>query len=92
MRQPSEFEMAVYDAIRKIPVGETRTYSWVARAIGRPRAARAVGNALHKNPFAPEAPCHRVIRSDGAVGGFAHGSARKQAMLDAEARTGKAAK
>ena len=87
MKKPTEFEQQVYDAVRKIPAGETRSYAWVARAIGRPKAARAVGNALHKNPFAPEVPCHRVIRSDGTIGGFAHGSDRKRAMLADEAGT-----
>ncbi|HWA64450.1 MAG TPA: MGMT family protein, partial [Candidatus Paceibacterota bacterium] len=56
----------------------------VAAAIGRPRAARAVGNALNKNPFAPEVPCHRVIRSDGSTGGFAFGRKKKIQLLKKE--------
>ncbi len=79
--------MAVYNVVRTIPPGKTRSYAWVANAIGRPHAARAVGNALHRNPFAPEVPCHRVIRSDGSVGGFAGGTARKRQMLADEAKT-----
>lgn len=60
------------------------TYAEVAQAIGKPRAARAVGNALNKNPFAPRVPCHRVIRSDGTLGGFASGTAAKRALLRRE--------
>jgi methylated-DNA-[protein]-cysteine S-methyltransferase len=84
MRQPTEFETMVYDAVRRIPEGETRTYGWVAREIGRPKASRAVGNALHRNPFAPEVPCHRVVRSDGTIGGFATGAGKKRELLDRE--------
>jgi O-6-methylguanine DNA methyltransferase len=84
MREPTEFEMAVYEAVKRIPKGETRSYAWVAQEIGRPKAVRAVGNALNKNPFAPDVPCHRVIRSDGTVGGFAHGTVRKEQMLRGE--------
>ncbi|HVZ11241.1 MAG TPA: MGMT family protein [Candidatus Paceibacterota bacterium] len=78
------FQKLVYDAVRKIPKGETMTYAQVAAAIGRPRAARAVGNALNKNPFAPEVPCHRVIRSDGSTGGFAFGRKKKIQLLKKE--------
>ena len=53
-----------------IPAGQTRSYKWIAEQIGKPGAARAVGTALARNPFAPSVPCHRVIRSDGAPGGF----------------------
>lgn len=84
MREPTEFEAAVYEAVKKIPKGETRSYAWVAAKIGRPKAVRAVGNALNRNPFAPEVPCHRVIRSDGTIGGFAHGAGRKRDMLEKE--------
>ena len=80
------FQQQVYRAICRIPKGETRSYQWVARQIGRPRAARAVGNALNQNPFAPEMPCHRVVRSDGTLGGYAQGLARKRALLRAEGR------
>lgn len=80
----TEFEKKVYAACRLIPRGQTRTYKWVAEKIGRPRAYRAVGNALHKNPFAPQVPCHRVIKSDGSVGGFAGGIRKKLSLLRAE--------
>ena len=83
-RKPTAFEEKVYAAVRRIPKGETRSYQWVAEQIGQPGAARAVGNALNKNPYAPEVPCHRVVKSDGSLGGFAHGPARKRQMLLAE--------
>ncbi len=78
------FQQKVYDVVRKIPKGKTMTYAQVAKAIGKPKAARAVGNALNKNPFAPAVPCHRVIRSDGSVGGFAFGSSKKVKLLKQE--------
>lgn len=83
-RQPTAFQQQVYDAVRRIPKGQTRSYAWVAQTIGKPGAVRAVGNALNNNPFAPEVPCHRVIKSDGSIGGFAHGSERKRRMLRSE--------
>ncbi len=76
--------MLVYEAVRRIPEGETRSYAWVAAEIGRPKAARAVGNALNKNPFAPEVPCHRVVKSDGAIGGWRGGIAGKRELLNKE--------
>ena len=78
------FEKKVYDAVKTIPRGETRTYAWVAAAIGSPKAVRAVGNALHKNPYAPHVPCHRVIRSDGTLGGYVHGEEAKKRLLREE--------
>lgn len=60
------------------------TYKEVAMAIGLPKAYRAVGNALNKNPFAPKVPCHRVIRSDGTIGGFASGTKKKIELLKRE--------
>lgn len=80
----SEFSRAVYEAVSGIPEGKTMTYAQVAAAAGRPKAVRAVGNILNKNPFAPEVPCHRVIRSDGSVGGFARGPKKKKALLEKE--------
>jgi len=65
----SEFERGVYLATFKIPKGKVSTYSRVARAIDRPKAQRAVANALHKNPLYPVVPCHRVVKSDGGFGG-----------------------
>jgi O-6-methylguanine DNA methyltransferase len=80
----TEFQKAVYAYTATIPTGETRTYAEVAAAIGRPKAVRAVGNALNRNPFAPAVPCHRVVRSDGTIGGFASGPKKKQALLKRE--------
>ena len=60
------------------------TYAQVAVAIGKPKAVRAVGNALNRNPFAPAVPCHRVVRSDGTIGGFASGAAMKRRLLRKE--------
>ncbi len=78
------FQQKVYDTVRTIPKGKTMTYKEVAIAIGNPWAYRAVGNALNKNPFAPVVPCHRVIKSDGSIGGFASGSKKKLKLLKAE--------
>ena len=78
------FQRLVYRAVCRIPKGQVRSYRWVARRIGRPRAARAVGNALNRNPFAPRVPCHRVVRADGSLGGFAGGPARKRRLLRRE--------
>ncbi len=75
------FQKLVYDFVRKISKGKTMTYKQVAAKIGKPQAYRAVGNALNKNPFAPEVPCHRVIKSDGSIGGFNSGSKKKRALL-----------
>ncbi len=77
------FTERVYDAVRKIPKGQTRTYGQVAAAIGSPGAARAVGNALNKNRH-KDVPCHRVIRSDGSVGGYAWGTKMKTRILKKE--------
>ena len=66
---PTAFELKVYSAVSKIPRGFASTYSAIAAACGS-GSARAVGRALRKNPFAPEVPCHRVVRSDGSLGGF----------------------
>lgn len=65
----TEFEKAVLMAVLRIPRGKVSTYKRIAEIIGKPRAFRAVGNALHKNPLAPIIPCHRVVRSDGRIVG-----------------------
>ena len=85
MHKLSLFENLVYSATKKIPKGHVSTYATLARHIGRPKAYRAVGNALNKNPFAPQVPCHRVVKSDGSLGGFASGSKQKKAILEKEA-------
>ncbi len=78
------FTQKVYLAACRIPKGQTRSYRWVARQSGYPKAVRAVGNALNRNPFAPQVPCHRVIRSDGTLGGYAYGLKRKRTLLRRE--------
>jgi len=70
MKNYTPFQRAVWLACMTIPKGQTRSYKWIAERIGRPKAFRAVGTALGKNPFAPAVPCHRVIKSDGTLGGF----------------------
>ena len=80
----SGFGREVYMAVLDIPKGQTRSYKWVAIRIGRPKAARAVGNALNKNPYSGIVPCHRVIKSDRSIGGFASGPSRKKRMLRRE--------
>ena len=66
----TDFQILVWKEILKIPYGETRTYKEIAQAIGRPNSSRAVANACGKNPYAPDIPCHRVIKSDGKLGGY----------------------
>ena len=66
----TKFQLRVWSYLKKIPRGSVKTYAQVARAIGKPLAVRAVANAIGKNPFAPKIPCHRVIRSDGSLGGY----------------------
>lgn len=80
----TEFEKKVYLAVSKIPRGEARSYKWVAAKIGKPNAYRAVGNALNRNPYIGKVPCHRVIKSDGSIGGFARGIGRKRELLKSE--------
>lgn len=78
------FQRKVWDKICEIPYGETWSYAKLAREIGHPRAVRAVGNAVGKNKFPIVVPCHRVIRSDGSVGGYAGGKRRKKWLLSHE--------
>lgn len=78
------FQQAVWRALRAIPAGETRTYAQIASAAGRPQAVRAAGTACGDNALAVVIPCHRVLRSDGGLGGYAYGLERKQALLDRE--------
>ena len=66
----TKFQLKVWAYLRKIPQGSVKTYTQVAKAIGKPNAARAVANAIGKNPYAPKIPCHRVIRSNGSLGGY----------------------
>ena len=66
----TKFQLKVWKYLITIPKGQIRTYSEVAKAIKKPKAVRAVANAIGKNPYAPKIPCHRVIRSDGSLGGY----------------------
>lgn len=77
------FNERCYALLKTVPKGKVTTYKTLARALGT-KAYRAVGNAMNKNPHAPEVPCHRVIKSDGSLGGFASGSDAKEALLKKE--------
>jgi AraC family transcriptional regulator, regulatory protein of adaptative response / methylated-DNA-[protein]-cysteine methyltransferase len=83
------FQRRVWEALRSIPFGATRTYSEVARAIGNPSATRAVARACATNPTSIVVPCHRVIRSDGSLGGYRWGLDRKKRLLEQERRSAK---
>lgn len=80
----TKFEKEVLVATFKIPEGKISTYKRIAERIGRPRAYRAVGNALHKNPLAPVVPCHRVVKSDGSFGGEKNGAKVRMGLLKRE--------
>ena len=77
----TDFQRAVWEVVRSIPYGQTRSYSWVAERVGRPRACRAVGAALKANPILLLVPCHRVVRADGSLGGFSPGLEVKEWLL-----------
>jgi len=83
----SGFTLSVWRACSEIPYGETRSYGWVAARIGRPRASRAVGRALGANPLPLVVPCHRVIRSNGGLGGFGGGLDLKERLLELERKS-----
>lgn len=85
--QATAFQRQVWEQLRAIPYGATRSYAEVAAAIGRPSAVRAVAQACATNPTAVVVPCHRVVRSDGGLGGYRWGVERKQALLDQELAT-----
>jgi AraC family transcriptional regulator of adaptative response/methylated-DNA-[protein]-cysteine methyltransferase len=82
------FQWKVWRQLKAIPYGQTRTYQEVARAIGKPTATRAVARACATNPVALIIPCHRVVRSDGSMGGYRWGIGRKEALLDGERKGG----
>jgi O-6-methylguanine DNA methyltransferase len=84
LRRLSEFERAVLLKVRQIPRGEVRPYAWVAREIGAPKAVRAVGSALGRNPLPLLIPCHRVVRNDGNAGEYIFGREAKRTLLAAE--------
>ncbi len=82
----TKFQLKVWKYLKTIPKGKVKTYLDVAKAIGKPRAFRAVANAVGKNPYPPKIPCHRVIRSDGSLGGYSGkgGIKEKKRLLNAE--------
>lgn len=80
-KQLTAFQWKVLSVASTIPLGETRSYQWVARAIGSPKAARAVGQALRRNPYPVIIPCHRVIHVDGSLGGYAGRFGKRKAQL-----------
>ena len=82
----TKFQIKVWNYLKTIPKGQIRTYLEVAKAINKPKAVRAVANAIGKNPYAPKVPCHRVIRSDGGLGGYSGlgGKKTKKKLLKME--------
>ena len=82
----TKFQLKVWNYLKKIPKGKVKTYLEVSKAIGKPRAFRAVANAIGKNPYHPKIPCHRVIRSDGSLGGYSGkgGIKKKRRLLEIE--------
>ena len=80
----TDFEKKVWLSLREIPYGETRTYKWLAEKVGSPKGSRAVGQALSRNPVPIVLPCHRVIESDGSIGGYSGGVNIKRRLLDLE--------
>jgi methylated-DNA-[protein]-cysteine S-methyltransferase len=82
----TDFQVSVWKELLKIPRGRTKTYKEIAVAIGRPNSSRAVANACAQNPYAPDVPCHRVVRSDGSLGGYSAegGIERKRQLLEME--------
>ena len=80
----TEFQEKVWAELLKIPYGQTRAYAQIAAAVGKPKASRAVGQAVHNNPIPIIVPCHRVISSSGDLGGFAWGCDKKEYLLKTE--------
>ena len=82
----TDFQLRIWRALRAIPYGQTRTYGQIAKALGQPGAARAVGLANNQNPVPIIVPCHRVIGADGSLTGYGGGLPRKRRLLELEAR------
>jgi methylated-DNA-[protein]-cysteine S-methyltransferase len=80
----TEFDMNVWLSLQEVPYGETRTYKWVAEKVGKSAASRAVGQALSRNPLPILLPCHRIIESDGSIGGYSGGVDIKRRLLEIE--------
>ena len=84
VRKFTEFEKKVYRCVMKIPLGQVRSYKWVAGKIGRPKSVRSVGSALKKNPFTLLIPCHRIVKSNGDIGGYSSGKKIKRKLINLE--------
>jgi AraC family transcriptional regulator of adaptative response/methylated-DNA-[protein]-cysteine methyltransferase len=84
--QATAFQRRVWQELQRIPAGTTRTYSQVARALGNPKAVRAVARACATNPVSIVVPCHRVVRQDGNLAGYRWGLSRKEQLLKSEGR------
>ncbi len=82
--QGTAFEQRIWLALREVPYGETRTYKWIAERAGSPKAVRAAGQALGRNPLPLVLPCHRILASDGTIGGFSSGVEVKKRLLGLE--------
>jgi AraC family transcriptional regulator of adaptative response/methylated-DNA-[protein]-cysteine methyltransferase len=82
--QATAFQRRVWEHLQEIPLGETRSYAEIARALGLKNGARAVGSACAKNPVALIVPCHRAVRSDGSLAGYRWGVERKEKLLERE--------
>lgn len=80
----TDFEQKVWLSLKEVPYGETRSYKWIAEKVGNPKAVRAVGQALSRNPIPIVLPCHRIIESDGSIGGYSSGVDKKRRLLDME--------
>lgn len=89
LQQATPFQRRVWEATKRIPCGETRSYIWVAQQAGCPRGARAAGQALGRNPVPIIIPCHRVLASNGKLGGFTGGLKVKESLLNLEAASNK---
>lgn len=84
IRSSQSIKDKVYDILLKIPAGKVTTYGDIAKAIGQPNSSRLIGQILHNNPTPVVVPCHRVIRSNGKIGGYAYGSRKKRKLLEEE--------
>jgi methylated-DNA-[protein]-cysteine S-methyltransferase len=88
LSRATHFQREVWEITKLVPYGETRSYAWVAEQMKKPQAVRAVGQALSKNPLPIIVPCHRVVASDGKLGGFGGGVEMKGHLLSLEASAG----
>jgi methylated-DNA-[protein]-cysteine S-methyltransferase len=89
IKKITPFTKKVYKAVLSIPMGQVRSYKWVAQKIGKPHATRAVGQVLKRNPWPLIIPCHRVICADGRLGGYSLGTKKKKLLLDLEKQINK---